>query len=63
MEGVGICSFLLINFWYTRIQANKAAILAVMLNKVGDLALLMCICVLLVNTGTLSFYSFYYFLI
>lgn len=25
-EGVGLCSYLLINFWYTRIQANKAAI-------------------------------------
>ena len=25
-EGVGLCSYLLINFWFTRIQANKAAI-------------------------------------
>ena len=25
-EGVGLCSYLLISFWYTRIQANKAAI-------------------------------------
>jgi NADH:ubiquinone oxidoreductase subunit 5 (subunit L)/multisubunit Na+/H+ antiporter MnhA subunit len=39
-EGVGICSYLLINFWFSRIQANKSAILAVMVNKVGDIALL-----------------------
>ena len=28
-EGVGLCSYLLINFWYSRLQANKAAIKAV----------------------------------
>ena len=39
-EGVGIASYLLINFWYTRIQANKSAILAVMANKIGDIFLL-----------------------
>ena len=39
-EGVGICSYLLINFWSGRIQANKSSILAVLANKVGDLTLL-----------------------
>lgn len=39
-EGVGLCSFLLINFWFTRIQANKAAIKAMLLNRVGDFSLL-----------------------
>lgn len=39
-EGVGICSYLLINFWYSRIQANKSAILAVIANKISDLALM-----------------------
>ena len=39
-EGVGLSSYLLINFWYTRIQANKAAIKAMMINKIGDFALL-----------------------
>jgi NADH-ubiquinone oxidoreductase chain 5 len=40
-EGVGICSYLLINFWYTRLKANKAAIMAVVTNKFGDIALLL----------------------
>src|SRR3546814_6816143 len=32
-EGVGLCSYLLINFWFTRIQANKAAIKAMIINR------------------------------
>lgn len=39
-EGVGLSSYLLINFWYTRIQANKAAIKAMIINKIGDFGLL-----------------------
>jgi len=35
-EGVGICSYLLINFWFTRLQANKAAIKAMIMNRIGD---------------------------
>jgi len=38
-EGVGLCSYLLINFWHTRIQANKAAIKAMLVNRVGDVGL------------------------
>jgi len=38
-EGVGLCSYLLINFWFTRIQANKAAIKAMVLNRIGDFGL------------------------
>ena len=39
-EGVGLCSFLLISFWYTRLGANKAAIKAMLVNRVGDAGLL-----------------------
>lgn len=39
-EGVGLCSYLLINFWFTRIQANKAAIKAILINKIGDISIL-----------------------
>nr|QUQ05909.1 NADH dehydrogenase subunit 5 [Microconidiobolus nodosus] len=38
-EGVGICSYLLINFWFRRIQANKAAKKALIVNRIGDCAL------------------------
>lgn len=38
-EGVGICSYLLISFWYTRLQANKAAIKALVVNRVADFTL------------------------
>jgi formate hydrogenlyase subunit 3/multisubunit Na+/H+ antiporter MnhD subunit len=36
---IGVASYLLINFWWTRIQANKAAILAFTMNRVGDMGL------------------------
>jgi proton-translocating NADH-quinone oxidoreductase chain L len=42
-EGVGLSSYLLINFWFTRIQANKAAIKAMLINRVGDFAILLAI--------------------
>ena len=42
-EGVGLCSYLLINFWYTRIQANKAAIKAMLVNRVGDINIIFAI--------------------
>src|SRR5271154_3220653 len=38
-EGIGVVSYLLINYYYTRIQANKAAILALTMNRVGDMGL------------------------
>lgn len=38
-EGIGLASFLLINFWFTRLQANKAGIKAMIVNRVGDLGL------------------------
>jgi len=48
-EGVGLCSYLLINFWFTRIQANKAAIKAMILNRIGDFGLLFGILIIFVN--------------
>lgn len=35
-EGVGLSSYLLINFWYTRINANKAAMKAIIVNRISD---------------------------
>lgn len=42
-EGVGLSSYLLINFWFTRIQANKSAIKAMLINRVGDFFLLLAV--------------------
>lgn len=48
-EGVGLCSYLLINFWFTRIQANKAAIKAMVLNRIGDFGLVIGILIIFVE--------------
>jgi NADH-ubiquinone oxidoreductase chain 5 len=48
-EGVGLCSYLLINFWFTRIQANKAAIKAMIVNRVGDFGLVISILLIFIN--------------
>lgn len=42
-EGVGLASYLLINFWFTRINANKAAIKAIILNRIGDFGIIFSI--------------------
>ena len=54
-EGVGLCSYLLINFWYTRIQANKAAVKAMLLNRIGDFSLIIGVLILFVNFKTIDF--------
>nr|YP_010726704.1 NADH dehydrogenase subunit 5 [Cystoclonium purpureum f. stellatum]WDY85191.1 NADH dehydrogenase subunit 5 [Cystoclonium purpureum f. stellatum] len=38
-EGVGLASYLLINFWYTRLAANQSAIKALVINRIGDFGL------------------------
>ena len=38
-EGVGLCSYLLISFWYTRVQANKSAMKALIVNRISDFGL------------------------
>ena len=40
-EGVGLCSYLLISFWYSKDSANKAAIKAFIANRVGDFAFIL----------------------
>nr|YP_010830634.1 NADH dehydrogenase subunit 5 [Homophyllia bowerbanki]WFF50348.1 NADH dehydrogenase subunit 5 [Homophyllia bowerbanki] len=56
-EGVGLCSYLLINFWLTRLEANRAAIKAMLVNKVGDIGLLLAMFLLWKNFGSLDFSS------
>ena len=54
-EGVGLCSYLLINFWFTRIKANKAAIKAMLVNRVGDIGLVLAMFLILREFGSLEF--------
>lgn len=42
-EGVGLASYLLINFWFTRLSANRAALKALILNRIGDFGLLIAV--------------------
>ena len=51
-EGVGICSYLLINFWYQRILANKAALKAMIMNRIADVFLLLGIILILITCKT-----------
>ena len=37
-EGVGLISYLLINFWFTRVLANNSALKAFYINRIGDLS-------------------------
>jgi NADH-ubiquinone oxidoreductase chain 5 len=54
-EGVGLASYLLINFWYTRINANKAALKAVILNRIGDLSLFIAFSLIIIHFKTLDY--------
>jgi NADH-quinone oxidoreductase subunit L len=54
-EGVGLSSFLLINFWFTRIQANKAAMKAMIVNRVGDFFILCALFAIHYLCGSLEY--------
>ena len=54
-EGVGLCSYLLISFWYTRIQANKSAIKALIVNRISDFGLTIGIIIIYATFKTLDF--------
>ena len=54
-EGVGLCSYLLIGFWYKKSSANKAAIKAFLVNRVGDLGLALGIFLIFLYFGSVNF--------
>lgn len=58
-EGVGLCSFLLISFWSSRVQANKAAMKAMLINRVGDFFSLIAIIFILINFSTLDYFAIF----
>ncbi|HWQ38857.1 MAG TPA: NADH-quinone oxidoreductase subunit L [Burkholderiales bacterium] len=54
-EAVGLVSYLLIGFWYTRPSANYAALKAFLVNRVGDLGFLLGVALILTHFGTLHY--------
>ena len=54
-EGVGLCSYLLIGFWYERPTANAAAIKAFVVNRVGDFGFALGIFAVYLIFGSLQF--------
>jgi NADH-quinone oxidoreductase subunit L len=54
-EGVGLCSYLLIGFWYDRPSANAAAIKAFIVNRVGDFGFALGIFAVYMMFGSLQF--------
>jgi NADH-quinone oxidoreductase subunit L len=56
-EGVGLCSYLLIGFWFERKSAADAAKKAFITTRIGDTAMMVGLALIVVHFGTLDFSS------
>ncbi len=54
-EGVGLCSYLLIGFWYTNPSYADAAKKAFIMNRIGDLGFLIAIFLIFTTFGSISY--------
>lgn len=54
-EGVGVCSYLLVCFWFTRIAANQSSLSAFLTNRVGDCFLTIGIFTILWSFGNIDY--------
>lgn len=54
-EGVGLCSYLLIGFWYHNPEYGKAARKAFIMNRIGDLGLMLGLFFIIQQTGSLEY--------
>jgi NADH-quinone oxidoreductase subunit L len=54
-EGVGLCSYLLIGYWFSNTTYNNAAKKAFIMNRIGDLGFLLAIFWMIVKLGTVSY--------
>lgn len=54
-EGVGLCSYLLIGFWFKNTDYNNAARKAFIMNRIGDLGLILGVIMIFVQFGTLTY--------
>jgi NADH-quinone oxidoreductase subunit L len=56
-EGVGLCSYLLIGFWFKNNNYNYAAKKAFVMNRIGDLGFLLAVFWLLAKLGTVDYHE------
>ena len=56
-EGVGLCSYLLIGFWFKTPEYNKAANKAFVMNRIGDVGFLLAVFYILTRLGTLEYHE------
>ncbi|HLN04990.1 MAG TPA: NADH-quinone oxidoreductase subunit L [Acidimicrobiales bacterium] len=56
-EGVGVCSYFLIGFWFERDSAASAAKKAVIFNRIGDAAFLVALFLIYERTGSLEYHT------
>jgi NADH-quinone oxidoreductase subunit L len=54
-EGVGLCSYLLIGFWYTNPDFNYAGRKAFVMNRIGDIGMVLAMTLLFLQFGTLNY--------
>ena len=54
-EGVGVCSYLLVSFWFTRIAANQSSLSAFLTNRVGDCFLTIGMFAILLTFGNIDY--------
>ncbi len=54
-EGVGLCSYLLIGFWFERDSASKAGMKAFVVNRIGDFGFIIGILLIITLLGTVNF--------
>ncbi len=54
-EGVGLCSYLLIGFWYEKKSAADAGVKAFVVNRVGDFGFVLGVLLIFLTCGTLDF--------
>jgi NADH-quinone oxidoreductase subunit L len=54
-EGVGLCSYLLIGYWFKNTEYNYAARKAFVMNRIGDLAFLIAIFMIIAKVGSANF--------
>jgi NADH-quinone oxidoreductase subunit L len=54
-EGVGLCSYLLIGFWFKNTEYNNAAKKAFIMNRIGDLGLILGVILIFINFGSIAY--------